>query len=369
MSRPADDDETIILTTRVPSGGPRVPVRAIAFVALAVAVVGAGVWSLWPSNPTAESSHQIARTPAAAPPAQYTPEPSSAVQYKPRPEPPNSDFKIELANEQSILDHIPAGAADDLAVFRFAANPRIVVLDFASLRDQGLMLNRTAALVEKTGLPRDRLLTDPELDAAVHASGDTVETYYYGHDYGAASLVRFFALADRDNIRLRDGEAALRRLVRQEGWFDAATRAALISIPQAGADEHVTLSARATILHHELSHGEYFTNPAYAAFVHQFWAQTVGPTEREQIRSYLHSAGYDAGLEDVMENEAQAYLMFTNSPEFFTPEMFGMSAERVAELRAGFFQAMPPGWLRDSLGHDLLIATTPTATRPRPDVP
>jgi hypothetical protein len=368
MPRPADDDETINLSTPVPSGPippdrPRVPIRPLAFVALGAALVavlaGAGLWSLWPPTSPPETAGQIARKPANAPPAQNRPEPG----------PRSPDFKIESATEQTILDHIPADAANDLAVFRFAANPRIVVLDFASLRDQGLMLNRMAALIEKTGLPRDRLLTDPELDAAVHASGDTVETYYYGHDYGAASLVRFFALADRDNITLRDSEASLRRLLRQEGWFDPATRAALISIPQVGADEHVNLSARATILHHELSHGEYFTNPAYAAFVHQFWAQTIGPTEREQIRSYLHSAGYDAGLEDVMENEAQAYLMFTNSPEFFTPEMFGMSAARVAELRAGFFRSMPSGWLRDSLGHDLRAGTTPAAAPPRPDAP
>ena len=82
-------------------------------------------------------------------------------------------------------------------MFRFAANPRILVLDFASLREQGMMLNRVAALVEKAGLPHDRVLTDSELDQAIHAQGDTVETFYYGHDYSAAALVRFFALADR----------------------------------------------------------------------------------------------------------------------------------------------------------------------------
>ena len=150
------------------------------------------------------------------------------------------------------------------------------MLDFKSLRDQGQMLNRTAAtFVEKAGLPHDRALDDTDLDAAVRAGGDTVETYYYGHDYGDQALTRFFALADQESINLSDGEQALRQLLRQEGWFEPNSHAALISIPQVGADEHVTLSARATILHHELSHGEYFTDPRYAVFVHHFWTQTL----------------------------------------------------------------------------------------------
>ena len=77
-------------------------------------------------------------------------------------------------------------------MFRFADNPAILVLDFASLHEQGKMLNRVAAFVEKARLPHDRVLTDSELDAAIQAKGDTVETFYFGHDYAAASLARFF---------------------------------------------------------------------------------------------------------------------------------------------------------------------------------
>jgi hypothetical protein len=225
------------------------------------------------------------------------------------------------------------------------------------------MLNRAAAFAEKDGLPHDRLLSDAELDIAVHAGGDTVETFYYGHDYGAASLERFFALAGRDNITLSAQEEALRELIHQEGWFEPNTRAGLISIPPLGADEHVTRRARATILHHELSHGEYFTNPAYATFVHRFWRQTLTHAERQQIREHLRSLGYDPSLDEVMENEAQAYLMFTDSPEFFTPEMFAMSKGRLNELRTGFYHAMPAGWLRDSLGQSLAVSR-PAASHP-----
>jgi hypothetical protein len=286
---------------------------------------------------------------------------SSAIPGLPGPidtAPDHVEFQIETATEQQILDHVPIAGAPDPTVFRFAPNPRILVLDFASLLEQGRMLNRVAALVEKSGLPHDRVLTGFELAAAIRASGDTVETYYYGHDYDAASVVRFFALAGRDNIRLVDEEDRLGRLIRQAGWFEPNAEAALISIPQVGANAFVTRAARAAILHHELSHGEYFTDPPYVAFVHQFWTQTLTAGERDGIRRHLGSVGYDQGLEEVMENEAQAYLMFTDDAEFFTPEMIGMSEARLAELRNGFYRTMPVGWLRESLGQVLGLNQT-----------
>ena len=280
-----------------------------------------------------------------------------AVTKPPLVQPARRSFVVTSATEQQILDHVsrpaPNGGPAPVTVFHFIPNPGILVLDFASLRDQGLMLNRTAAFVEKAGLPHDHLLDDADLAAAIKASGDTPETYYYGHDYGHPAITRFFAEADRENIALSDQEQSLRDLLRQEGWFDANARQALISIPQAGADEHVTMSARATILRHELSHGEYFTNPAYAAFVHHFWGQILTSAERDHIRAYLLTLGYDTSLEEVMENEAQAYLMFTENPAFFEPSMVGMSAERLTEVRVDFHAAMPAGWLRDSLARTL----------------
>lgn len=278
--------------------------------------------------------------------------------------PDHAGFTITVASEQQILDHVPANGAPDPMVFRFAPAPRILVLDFASLREQGLMLNRVAAFAEKNGLPHDHLLSDSELDAAIRASGDTVETYYYGHDYGAATLLRFFSIADRDDVRLTSEETTLRALMRQEDWFAPGANVALISIPQADANGRVTAAARRTILHHELSHGEYFTNPAYVAFVHRFWAQTLTAGERERFRQYLRTEGYDPGLEEVMENEAQAYLIFTDGAEFFAPRMIGMSQARLAGLRAGFYQAMPAGWLRDSLGRVLSASKTVAAAHP-----
>jgi hypothetical protein len=94
--------------------------------------------------------------------------------------PEQTEFHFETATEQQILDHVPIAGASEPTVFRFAPNPRILVLDFASLREQGRMLNRIAALIEKAGLPHDRVLTSFEIAAAIKASGDTAETFYSG---------------------------------------------------------------------------------------------------------------------------------------------------------------------------------------------
>jgi hypothetical protein len=338
------------------------PWLASGLAVLLAVLAGGGWWIVWglAGDHSAQVASQPSRSMATSVTSQQPMSPVNASPTEPTPPAPSPgtaeatlpNLHIETATEQDVLDHVD-NEGQDITVFRFKANPRILVLDFKSLQDQGRMLNRTAALVEKTDLPRDRVLSDSELDAAVKASGDTVETYYYGHDYSAPSLVRFFSLADRESIRLTRQEQELRRLLREDGWFEPNADAGLITIPQIGADEHVTARARATILHHELSHGEYFTDPAYAAFVHRFWLQTLTEADRQRIRTHLHSLGYDQAQDDLMENEAQAYLMFTDDPEFFKPEMVGMTRGHLNELRMGFWRTMPQGWLRDSLGASL----------------
>jgi hypothetical protein len=254
-------------------------------------------------------------------------------------------FHIELATEDEISAHV----ATSLTVFRFADNPRILVLDFASLHEQGKMLNRVAAFVEKAGMPRDRVLTDGELDAAIHTSGDTAETFYLGHDYAASALARFFEQADSQEIALSPQEEKLRALLRDEGWLTADVMAGLISLSAVGSDPRITASARGAILRHELSHGEFFSNPAYARYVHDFWLTYLTEQERAGVRAFLAREEYDVGEEVLMYNEMQAYLMFTRDPAFFTPEQAGLAQLRLAELQARFLAGMQTGWLRTVL--------------------
>ena len=261
--------------------------------------------------------------------------------------PPSAALRFPLATEAEILRN----AAPELAIRHLAENPAVLVLDFPSLAEQARMFNRVAALVEKLGLPRDRVLDDAALDAAVRAGGTTAETFYYGHNYRAADLARFFALADRDGVRLNADEERLRALLRDIGWLRTDAAGALVSVPHAGVEPWLDMRARAAMLRHELSHGEFFTAPAYAAHVWRFWREMLTEVERERFRSVLGAASYDPTLEEVMANEAHAFLFHTPDERFFSPTIAGFAPERVAALRAAFKAAMPPGWLREAMAH------------------
>ncbi|MBV9785741.1 MAG: hypothetical protein JO264_18195 [Acidisphaera sp.] len=259
-----------------------------------------------------------------------------------RPAPPPASFALRTAGEAEIAADQP----QSLTLFRFAPNPLVLVLDFASLHEQGMMLNRVAAFVEKAGLPHDRVLNDTELATAIRASGDTVETWYLGHDYPAAALARFFDLAERDQVALGPQEEWLRGFVVRQGWRKPGANGALISLPRVGAEPLIDDLARQTILHHELSHGEYFTDPVYAAYVRHFWHDVLGEADRADFRHFLGSEGYDTGIEDLMTNEMQAYLMHTRDPRFFNAQALGMAPDRMALLQALFLLHMPEGWLK-----------------------
>jgi hypothetical protein len=295
----------------------------------------------------------LAAAPPAAPPLAAAPAPAA---------PPSPAFALSRADEVAIF----GDAATQLTIFQFAQDPAVVVLDFPSLGQQGRMLNRIAALVEKAGLPRDRVLTDAELDAAIRSHGDTEATYYYGHDYSAATLAHFFALADRDHVLLNASEEMLRGLLRQLGWFEPDPHGALISLSREGADPDITPWARAAILHHELSHGVFFAEPLYADFVRRFWQTALTEAERSAVRKFLGSEDYDTGDDDLMANEMQAYLMFTGDPHFFLPSNIGMTAERRAALQAEFRRDEPIAWLRSAI---LGPADAPRAPAPQAPVP
>jgi hypothetical protein len=250
-----------------------------------------------------------------------------------------SDFP--LADEATIL----AARAPDMLAFRCRDAPAVVVLSFPSLGQQGEMLDRIAAFVEKAGLPRDRVLSDAELDAAIRQAGDTRETYYYGHDYRAADMARFFTVADRDGVVFHPEEIQLRLLLKRTGMLTDGATGALISIPPEVAAEQIDATSRATILHHELSHGVYFTDTAYAAYARNFWLTVLNESQRAGFRAFLGSEGYDTANEDLMLNEAQAYLIHTPDKRYFTPDRAGLTEAEAALLRETFVRGMPDAWL------------------------
>ena len=299
------------------------------------------------------ASIPVAPVPAVPAPAAPAPAPAPALALTAR-----------TADEAAIAAHV----ATTLTLFRFAPNPNILVLDFPGLHQQGLMLNRVAAMVEKAGLPHDRVLTDAELDAAIRAHGDTVDTYYYGHDYPAADLAAFFARADRQGVRLGAEEEALRAMLTQQGLLEPGSRGALISIPSVNAAQGIDEAMRASILRHELSHGEFFSNPAYAAYARKFYNEIMPEPARKAFLAYLVSQEYDPAVPDLVINETQAYLMNTADPRLFNAAVVGMTDAGLNILRVRFLAGMPAGWLRDRIALPPAVAASANAaSRPAPE--
>lgn len=243
---------------------------------------------------------------------------------------------------------ILAQRADTLIVGRFGPNQQILVLDFPSLTAQGLAFNRMAAFIEKRGMPRDRVLTDQELADALLLDNSDVATYYYGHDYRAEDVRRFFATARKQNLALGRAEQELYAILDREGMLAVSANTTVISIPREGSDPFVDASGRASLLRHELSHGEYFTNPIYASFVRRFWSDEMTAADREDFRRFLSQQGYDGNSDDLMANETQAHLMHTTDGRYFNARDCGIPRDRIMALRAVFLAKMPPGWLRDA---------------------
>jgi hypothetical protein len=245
-----------------------------------------------------------------------------------------------------------------IKVSRLAQDQNIVVIDFPDLRAQGLMLDRVAALVEKAHLPRDRVLGDVELNQAIYACGETIESYYYGHDYKAADLARFFSLAAAERIQLNSQELWLKGLLTQLGWLSPGANGALITLP--GAVAPVTEEMRAVILHHEISHGAFYTMPDYAAYADGFWA-SLTDDQRASFRSFLGAGGYDTGNEILMLNETQAYLIFTRDPQFFSGAVVNMNDAQIDALQARYVAGMPTSWLTPIANETLPVGPAPSA--------
>lgn len=257
--------------------------------------------------------------------------------------------RATLTVPEVSYEEIVAGEGER-RILRYAPNPDIVVLDFPTLTDQGRMLNRIAALVEKEGAPRDRVLTDEELARFIAASDSSVETFYYGHDYRTADLADFFSLAGRDGVALNEEEAwlrdtlvALAMIENEDGRFVSVAPAAVISLSREQPDNPATAhwegideALRRSIFQHELSHGEYFTNAAYRDYCAAFWRESLSEAERTAIAGFLEMLGYDPADEDLMINEAQAFLIHTPDTRIFRAADVGMTDERLSELRRAF---------------------------------
>lgn len=323
-----DDDETIRIAPParevIPPGPPSrkrnsTPVLLLLFV---LAVGGGAAWWLWPPPSPPDTSPAVA-VPAPAPEAP-APAPALGPSLAGR-----LDALPPLLTEQAIEAH----RAEAPAMLRLASNTAVFILDFPNLEAQGAALNRVAALVEKTGLPRDRVLNEAEMAGAITRAGDSAATFYYGHNYRGADLARFFRLVREAGLALRPEEEWIAaRLAEARALVPTGQEIVLLSI--AAPDARLEASWRATILRHELGHGLYGTTPAYAAAVREAWRQGFTEAERAAFRAFLGREGYDTAIEELMIDETQAYLLHTPDQRFFAAQFVGMSEAEVARLRA-----------------------------------
>lgn len=318
------------------SSGGRTRAALIGGTLLAVAVAGGVAWFRFGGQAPRDPPPKPEAPAVAAPAPPAVPAPASLPAPPVSPPAPAREIGPPIASEAEILAH----QATAPTIFRLAENPHVFVVDFPSLASQGAALNRVAALVEKVGQPRDRVLDDGALAHAIAASGDTPDTYYYGHNYRGRDLERFFALADRDGIALTPEEAWLREAAaRLRRLLPSSEDFALISVP--GLGQRVDPAMRRAILHHEIGHGHFFTDARFAAHVARIWRETFTEAERAAFRAFLEREGYDPALEEVMMNEAMAYLLFTPDARFFTPSHAGLTEARAAELAAALRAGAP----------------------------
>jgi hypothetical protein len=256
------------------------------------------------------------------------------------------------------LSQLLSGRSSDWRVVRLRDNPAILVIEFPSLAEQGAALNRVAALVQKAGAPRDRVLPDEELAAFIDRDGDNAQTFFAGHDYTDADLVRFFRLAAAQGQPLNLHEERLRRVLVQARFLrgDAVPSAAgwtvqaLITFtavqpddPATPFDEAVDVRRRESVLRHEYGHGLFHTQPAYRERCRRFWVEALSTAQRESIRTWLAGQGYDRHDEELMINEAQALLMHTPDTRAFDARSVGIDSKELAALRRQFWRDAPKG--------------------------
>lgn len=246
--------------------------------------------------------------------------------------------------------------SENLNVWNLTGNPDIFIFDFPGLTLQGRTFNRVTQLIEQVqgneGYPR--VLSNDELAKYIASRRRTEANLAFGHDLLVSELVQFFNLVDRDKLELYPEEIALRDFLISQGlmkvWrgFYQAIKpgVVILSIPQQQArkadEPMVSELARRAIFMHELSHGEFYTNPYYATYCRRFWNETLTEAQREVFRNFFKKYNYEVSLTELVINEMQAYMMFTPDPNSFSAAKLGVTDAELDSMRAMFRAGSPP---------------------------
>ncbi len=274
----------------------------------------------------------------------------------------NSKHQVTVGAYREILhEH-----SDRLKIYRYVENKDIYIFNFPSLHEQAMALNRIAALIEKLDLPQNRVIPIHEMNDYYKDNHLNPDTFYFGHNYNSVDLADFFSLAARGDIDLNEQEDRFLTALTDLGIIEKRDstdikkasnalspvsyksvypKVAVLTLsnlqddnPETAELDFVDISMRCTILRHELSHGEYYTNSKYRKFTHKFWHKIMRQEDRAAFRAFLKSKGYDDQDDILMANEMQAYLMHSPNPRAFSARSVGLPEERIQALRQAFLQ-------------------------------
>lgn len=261
-------------------------------------------------------------------------------------------------SQGNTVAQVEATHSSDVVIHTLANNSDIIIFDFPSLAQQGRTFNRMVAMIERLGAPHDRVLTNQELADFIRSLGRLPTTFAFGNDFRVSECVRFFNLAADGGIELNQDENTLKDflvandLMKEKYNFYQGTwpDKVILSLPQVqagGSSNGVAISPeiRAAIMKHELAHGEYYSNNAYAEYCIKFWMSVMNDDQRKAFRKYLGGKNYDTSDEELMINETQAYLFHTPEGSAFDPKKVGLPLDEIKTLRAKFWAGNPPSRL------------------------
>ena len=253
------------------------------------------------------------------------------------------------------FSQIVGSRTGQLSVWRYADNPNIYVFDFPGLAYQGRSFNRITQFTEQqTSEPYPRVLNEQEMALRLAAARRSESDFAFGHDVMVHELVQFFNFAQRDKVPLNKEEADIRDFLVAQGmmrdwrgfWQALEPNTVILSIPQtqekSPGEPLINATARYAILLHEMAHGEYYTNPYYTQYCRRYWQESLSEPQREAFKTFLGKYGYATGFEELMINEAQAYLMFTPDLSSFSARKLGVPQQELEAMREAFRKGKPP---------------------------
>jgi hypothetical protein len=248
------------------------------------------------------------------------------------------DLRIPLAQLEASL---PADAR--LRLFTITDHPGLYVMHAPSLAEQGAMFSRVVALLERRGMPRDRVVTMAAIATHARPFGTDPAGLTAGNNFSAAEIAHFFEVAREQHVVLTSGERTLQTILVGWGlihkvkatWKARNSRDFLITIPGLGpapGGEMIDGPIRAAILGHELGHWQYFSDSTYAHACRSFWWQELSYEERAELTRQLSDMGYDPS-DKIVIDEMQAYLLHTPAPYMPLTDTRGAGGLDVAHVR------------------------------------